>query len=107
MNLIVTTLSIQSERDSVNQQFRFYIVFSLTDVEEHVDEDIFAFFDGSQWVVTGKGELDFIDLQGRILYHDKLSGGQSRMRFPVVAKGMYLLRLVNSDETKVQKIIVK
>ena len=86
---------------------RFYIVFSLTDVEEHVDEDIFAFFDGSQWVVTGKGELDFIDLQGRILYHDKLSGGQSRMRFPVVAKGMYLLRLVNSNETKVQKIIVK
>jgi hypothetical protein len=58
-------------------------------------------------VVTGEGELDFIDLQGRILWHGKLSGGQTRVNFPVVAKGMYLLRLVNPDETKVQKIIVK
>jgi hypothetical protein len=85
---------------------RFYIVFNVNDVEEHHEHSI-AFFDGSQWVVTGEGELDFIDLQGRILWHGKLSGGQTRVNFPVVAKGMYLLRLVNPDETKVQKIIVK
>ena len=86
---------------------RFYIVFNLTDVEEHHIEHSFAFFDGSQWVVTGEGELDFIDLQGRILWHGELSGGQSRLNFPIVAKGMYMLRLVNSNETKVQKIIVE
>ena len=85
---------------------RFYIVFNVTDVEEHVEHS-FAFFDGSQWVVTGEGELDFIDLQGRVLWHGNLSGGQSRLTFPIVAKGMYLLRLVNSSETKVQKIIVE
>ena len=85
---------------------RFYIVFNVNDVEEHHEHSI-AFFDGSQWVVTGEGELDFIDLQGRILWHGKLTGGQTRVSFPVVAKGMYLLRLVNPDETKVQKIIVQ
>lgn len=85
---------------------RFYIVFNVTDVEEYTEHS-FVFFDGSQWVVTGEGELDFIDLQGRVLWHGKLSGGQSRLSFPVVAKGMYLLRLVNSNETKVQKIIVE
>ena len=85
---------------------RFYIVFNVNDVEEHHEYNI-AFFDGSQWVVTGEGELDFIDLQGRVLWHGRLSGGQTRVNFPVVAKGMYMLRLVNSNETKVQKIIVK
>ena len=86
---------------------RFYIVFDVTGVEEEFEQNIFAFFDGSQWVVTGEGELDLVDMQGRILWHEKLSGGQSRLAFPTLAKSMYLLRLTNSSETKVQKIIVK
>jgi hypothetical protein len=86
---------------------RFYIVFNVTGVEEELEgDDNFAFFDGSEWIVTGEGELDLIDLQGRVLWHDRLSGGQRRMSFPILAKSMYLLRLVNSHETKVQKIIV-
>ena len=86
---------------------RFYIVFDVTGVEEEFEQNIFAFFDGSQWVVTGEGELDLVDMQGRILWHEKLRGGQSRLAFPTLAKSMYLLRLTNSSETKVQKIIVK
>ena len=79
------------------------------DVEEHEEEvdNTFAFFDGSQWVVTGEGMLDLIDLQGRILWQRKISGGQSRVSLPNVAKSMYLLRLVNSKETKIQKIIAE
>lgn len=87
---------------------RFYITFDVTDVEEH-EEDIdhsFAFFDGSQWMVTGNGELEFIDLQGRVLSRMRVSGGQSRVNLPDVASGMYLFRLTNGQETKIQKIIV-
>ena len=87
---------------------RFYITFDVTDVEEH-KEDInhnFAFFDGSQWMVTGDGELEFIDLQGRVLSRMRVSGGQSRVNLPNVASGMYLFRLTNGQETKIQKIIV-
>ena len=86
---------------------RFYIVFDVTGVEENLESnDSFAFFDGSQWVVTGEGELDLIDMQGRILMHDRLTGGQSRVSMPLLAKSVYLLRLVNSHETKVQKIVI-
>jgi len=78
-------------------------------VEEHEEENeqSFAFFDGSQWLVTGEGLLELIDLQGRVLWQGRLSGGQSRVSLPSVAKSMYLLRLVNSEETKVQKIIAE
>ena len=88
---------------------RFYITFECTDVEEHGEEvdNTFAFFDGSQWVVTGEGMLDLIDLQGRVLWRGKISGGQSRVSLPNVAKSIYLLRLVNSKETKIQKIIAQ
>ena len=86
---------------------RFYITFNVTDLEEQVDDDHdFAFYDGSQWVVTGNGDLEFIDLQGRVLNRTIVSGGQSRVSLPNVASGLYLFRLTNGDETKIQKIIV-
>jgi hypothetical protein len=88
---------------------RFYITFNCVDVDEHEEEinPTFAFYDGSQWIVTGEGTLELIDLQGRILWQGRVSGGQSRVNLPNVAKSMYLLRLVNSQETKVQKIIAE
>ena len=89
---------------------RFYITFDCLDVEEYEEDEVektFAFFDGSQWVVTGEGTLELIDLQGRILWQERVSGGQSRVSIPDVAKSLYLLRLVNSSEgTKVQKIVI-
>ena len=86
---------------------RFYIIFRVTDVEEYEDENnhSFAFFDGTQWLVTGDGVLDFIDLNGRILSQMRVNG-QQRLSLPDVASGMYLFRLTNGKETKIQKVIV-
>ena len=85
---------------------RFLIVFNVTDVEEHQEINNFVFFDGSQWLVTGDGELEFIDLNGQVLWEKKVNGGQTRITVPEVASGMYLFRLTNGKETKVQKVIV-
>jgi hypothetical protein len=85
---------------------RFLIVFNVTDVEEHVELNSFVFFDGSQWLVTGDGELEFIDLNGQVLWEKEVHGGQTRITVPEVASGMYLFRLTNGKETKVQKVIV-
>jgi hypothetical protein len=89
---------------------RFYIVFSFTDIEEPEEEPAnnhFVFYDGSEWLVTGEGDLEFIDLQGRILWRGRLTGGQSRVSIPVVAQGVYLFRLIGKETTQVQKVIVK
>ena len=87
---------------------RFYIVFSFTDVEEHEEGQVesFVFYDGSEWVVTGEGDLDFIDMLGHVLVRTHMNGGQSRVTLPRVAPGVYLMRLTNGKECKVQKIIV-
>ena len=85
---------------------RFLIVFNVTDVEEHIELNSFVFFDGSQWLVTGDGELEFIDLNGQVLWEKQVHGGQTRVTVPEVASGMYLFRLTNGKETKVQKVIV-
>ena len=84
---------------------RFYIVFSVTDVEENVEDNTFVFFDGSQWLVTGDGVLEFVDVLGRVLWRGQVYGGQSRVTVPEVANGLYMFRLTNGQETKVQKVI--
>jgi hypothetical protein len=86
---------------------RFLIVFSLTDVDEHLEGNGFVFFDGSQWMVTGEGDLEFIDPLGQVLVRTQVHGGQSRVGVPDVAPGVYLFRLTNSEGTRVQKVIVK
>ena len=85
---------------------RFLIVFNVTDVEEHLELHNFVFYDGSQWVVTGDGQLEFIDLNGQVLWRKNVDGDQTRVTVPEVASGMYLFRLTNGKETKVQKVIV-
>lgn len=86
---------------------RFLIVFSLTDVEEHNEIQTFVFFDGSQWIVTGDGQLDFVDPLGQVLMSKEVHGGQSRVGAPDVAPGVYLFRLTNSEGTRIQKVVVK
>ena len=85
---------------------RFYITYTVTDVDENVDgESNFAYFDGSDWVVNGQGTLDVVDVLGRTLFSQRLTNDQNRVNLNGVAKGVYLLRVSNGKNTMVQKIV--
>ena len=87
---------------------RFVIVFNVTDLEEHSDHNLktFAFYDGSAWVVNGTGRLEVIDATGRILYAEDLHNEQNHVNLNRYAKGVYMLRLWNSDKARTQKIVL-
>ena len=88
---------------------RFYILFSVAGTYE-IDNDThgnFAFFDGTNWVIDGSGQLELLDVTGRVLYTNYLSGDQSRVSLNEYAAGTYLLRLVEGKQNvKVQKIVI-
>ena len=88
---------------------RFYIVFTVTDVNEFEEEhEIFAYFNGEGWVVEGEGQLELVDMLGQVLYADHLSGEPTIVHFGNFAGGVYMLRLVNSNKIlKVQKIVIE
>ena len=96
---------------------RFYITFAVTGLDEETDDEdastgtaTFAFFNGTEWVVTNDGhgpaQLALIDLQGRVLKTATLGEGQTHIALPDVAKGMYLLRLTNERGMRVQKVVL-
>ncbi len=88
---------------------RFYITYTVTGVDEEVvfDSNSFAFFNGSEWVINGKGRLDVIDMTGRVLYAAQLNSDQNKVNLDGFAKGVYLLRVIDNKVVRTQKIIVR
>jgi len=89
---------------------RFYIVFDVTDVEENEEEPVsnsFAFFNGNNWVVNGKGHLELIDVTGRVLYAKDVYDEQNSVNLSRYAQGVYLLRLSDGKSIRLQKIILR
>ena len=85
---------------------RFTLVFaSLTGIEENSDN--FAFFSNGSFIVSNEGNamLQVVDMTGRIVKSENING---TVNVSVDATpGVYMLRLVNGDNMKVQKIVVK
>ena len=90
---------------------RFRLVFSSNnngiEEAEEVSTASFAYFDGSRWMVDNSDEatLQVIDVMGRVLSSETLNGNaEVGINQPA---GMYMLRLINGDSVKVQKVVVR
>lgn len=87
---------------------RFRLVFiSNTVLEDENGDDSFAFFSNGQLVIANQGRatLQVVDLTGRILSSETIDGSVSKTIN--ATPGIYMLRLVNGDDVKVQKIVVR
>jgi hypothetical protein len=92
---------------TTDYESRFKLVFAALSSEDDGDNDNFAFFSNGNWIITNEGQatLQVIDITGRILSSEKVNGSASKA-FQATA-GVYMLRLINGDDVKTQKIIVR
>ncbi len=67
----------------------------------------FSFCNNGNWIINNEGDavLQVIDVNGRILSNEEISGSVSK-RIDA-APGVYMLRLINNNDVKVQKIVVE
>lgn len=81
---------------------RFRLVFATGN-----SDDNFAFFNNGNLVVSNDGNatLQVVDVNGRILSSESINGSTSISMN--VASGVYMIRLINGDNVKVQKVVVK
>ena len=90
---------------STDYESRFKLVFAANgDVD---GDDDFAFFSNGNWVVVNEGEalVQVIDMNGRILSSETINGSaQVKVN---AACGLYVMRLVNGEKVKTQKIVVQ
>ena len=94
------------EANTTDYACRFKLVYkNTTGIEESGEH--FAYFNGSEWVINNEGDaqLHVIDMTGRIVSNETLNGNATVK--VNAAPGVYMLRLVNGNEIKTQKVIIK
>lgn len=67
------------------------------------DNDIFAYQNGSEILVSGEGELQIFDIAGRKVSTMNINGAET---IRLSAQGVYIFRLIGT-EVKTQKIVVR
>jgi len=116
VDLLAGTSTLQQVQGSATYTFeaktadyasRFRLVFNSSNANEAVCEPSFAYFNGSNWTISNMGEatLQVIDVMGRVLSNETISGNtEININQPA---GVYMLRLVSGDNVKVQKVVVR
>ena len=86
---------------------RFRIVFSTANQDADGGNETFAFYSDGSWFIANEGDatLQVIDMMGRVLSSENIKG--NCMKAINAAQGIYMLRLLNGNDMKVQKIIIK
>ena len=95
--------SYSFEAKTTDYESRFKLVFSTG----NSNDDAFAFYSNGSFVINNEGEatLQVIDMNGRILKSESINGCANVD--VKAAAGVYVLRLVNGNDVKVQKVVVK
>ena len=103
---LLATPSYTFEARTNDYTSRFRLVFSANGFDEQTAET-FAFFNGTSWTVSNLGEatLQVIDVTGRIVKNETISGNASISINE--APGVYMMRLVSGNDVKVQKVVVR
>ncbi|MBR6930664.1 MAG: T9SS type A sorting domain-containing protein [Bacteroidales bacterium] len=100
------SMSYTFEAKTSDYASRFRLVFSVCG-DADGDSETFAFFSNGNWIIINNGEatLQVIDIHGRILSSETISGSCSKAIH--AAPGVYMIRLINGENVKTQKIIVE
>ena len=101
---LLETPSYTFNATTTDYESRFKLVFCTG---SSTSSETFAFCSNGNWIISNEGQatLQVIDVTGRILSSETVNGSVSKAINAV--PGVYMLRLINGDNVKVQKIVVR
>jgi hypothetical protein len=92
---------------TTDYESRFKLVFIANDASTGSASDAtFAFVSNGNLIVNGEGTLQVIDLMGRVIRTVGLSQCGSRTSTAGMTPCVYVLRLINGDNVRTQKIVI-
>ena len=71
------------------------------------NDDYFAFISNGVMMINGTGTIQVIDVLGRTVFTKKLSTPNSHLPMLNFTPGEYVLRLINGDTVRVQKMVLQ
>ncbi len=104
---LIANPSYSFEAKVTDYASRFRLVFSANSSVNEQNANNFAFFNGNDWTINNEGEatLQVVDMTGRVLSTETVNGNATTK--VNAATGVYMLRLINGNNIKTQKVVVK
>ena len=103
---LLATPSYTFEAKTSDYASRFRLVFKANGTNEN-NAETFAYFNGTNWTVSNVGDatLQVVDVTGRTVANQLINGNaELNLNQPA---GVYVIRLVNGDNVKTQKVVVR
>lgn len=101
--LIEQSYTFQATGSEYSERFNL-VCRNNTGIGENAETAMFAYVSEGNIVVNGEGTLQLIDMTGRVINTVEINGMQM-VEKPLY--GVYVLRMINGNEVKTQKIVVK
>ena len=89
---------------TTDYESRFKLVFAFVSGDADGDNDTFAFISNGNIIVNGEGTVQVIDVTGRVIVCRDVARNVSTNG---MTPGVYVLRLVNGNDVKTQKMVIE
>ncbi len=103
---LIATPSYSFEAKTTDYESRFKLVFASV-CEDADGDNAFAFISNGNIIINGEGVLQVMDVLGRQLYAKELSTANCQLSTVNFPAGVYILRLINGDDVRTQKITIR
>ena len=92
---------------TTDYESRFKLVFAASGDTDGGNDVPFAFISNGNIIVNGEGTLQVIDILGRELVRKELATLNPQLSTLNYTPGVYILRLINGEDVRVQKIVIR
>ena len=83
-----------------------FVLTMNSDNDTDSDNGNFAYISGEDLIINAEGKVQIIDVMGRIIYSNDVTSDNNRINVSGFDNAAYIVRVVNENGVKVQKIIL-
>ena len=81
-------------------------IIKMDNSQQSTDNSHFAYVSGEELIINAEGTIQIIDVMGRIIYSNNVESSNNRINVSDFNRATYVVRVINENGVKVQKIVV-
>jgi hypothetical protein len=75
-------------------------------ISKEVVDDSFVYRSGNELIVNAEGKVQILDVMGRVVYNSDIVDDNHRINISAFNSAAYIIRVVNTNEVKTQKVVI-
>lgn len=81
-------------------------IIKMDNSQQSTDNSHFAYVFGEELIINAEGTIQIIDMMGRMIYSNNVESSNNRINVSDFNRATYVVRVINENGVKVQKIVV-